>query len=338
VQEDAMPASSRAKPEKRVELANPAIKLDFDPRTSDTMYNYIWVKRPGDGVWERAYNFGVDVRGFKTTDNSVINCVGMNLSLKQSKNAMQVTYPKPLIQYRQFDDKISSPDLIKRYPDFTKKELPSLVHSDAALDFTYELDPAHPSFTVSGKVTSGSIQNITYIIDALWTDNHSLPNRVYFEGFIEFDMFTPEAVLSKEVSIENVAYVIFYRADGGGVPFALLPLLPDKAAICNYYDNWQCLRDFKLSAMNQQFIPDDPAVKDCNDSGYVVDPKPDGTLQGVRVAFFPELGWHAGGTGHELRGKIIDAIKRDYSETAQFWGRTKKGLMPRLVLASPADF
>jgi len=333
-----MPDSSRSKPERRVELANAALKLDFDPRTSDTMYNYIWVRRPGSDAWERAYNFGVDVRGFKSTDSSVINCIGMNLSLKHSKNTMQVSYPEPLIQYRQFDDKISSPELIKRYPDFAKKEMPSLVHADAAVEFIYEIDPARPAFAISGKVTSGSIQNITYIIDALWTDNHALPNRVYFEGFMEFDMFTPEAVLSKEVSIENVAYVVFYRADGGGVPFAFLPLLPDRAAVCNYYDNWQCLRDFKLSAMNQQFVPADPAVKDCNDTGYLADSKTDGSLQGVRVAFFPELGWNAGGSGHELRGRIIDAIQRDYVKTAQSWGRTKKGLMPKLVLASPAQF
>ena len=52
----------RPQPEERIPLMNAAIKLDFDPRTSDTMYNYIWVRRPSTGNWERLHNFGVDVR------------------------------------------------------------------------------------------------------------------------------------------------------------------------------------------------------------------------------------------------------------------------------------
>ena len=55
-----MNASRRETPEARVELRNDILRIDYDPRTSDTMYNYIWVKRPSTGEWERCYNFGID--------------------------------------------------------------------------------------------------------------------------------------------------------------------------------------------------------------------------------------------------------------------------------------
>ena len=54
--------SSRTEPEKRVELKNEVLRMDFDPRTSDTMYNYIHIRRPDTGQWERVHNFGVDAR------------------------------------------------------------------------------------------------------------------------------------------------------------------------------------------------------------------------------------------------------------------------------------
>ena len=43
--------------------------------------------------------------------------------------------------------------------------------------------------------------------------------------------------------------------------------------------------------------------------GYIVTPRADGTLPGVRVVFFPELGWGQGGKGPELRDKIIQSLK-----------------------------
>ena len=35
----------REEAEGKVEVGNEVMRLEFDPRTSDTMYNYIWVKR-----------------------------------------------------------------------------------------------------------------------------------------------------------------------------------------------------------------------------------------------------------------------------------------------------
>ena len=51
-----------------------------------------------------------------------------------------------------------------------------------------------PSFLMSGRVLSGTIQNITYIISALWTENQVLPTHEYVEGFPEFDTRQAEAV------------------------------------------------------------------------------------------------------------------------------------------------
>jgi hypothetical protein len=75
------PKSTRTLPEKRIELGNRLLRLDFDPRSSDTSYNYLWIRRPDTGRWLRVHNFGIDVHAPKAGDNQDINCVGINLSL-----------------------------------------------------------------------------------------------------------------------------------------------------------------------------------------------------------------------------------------------------------------
>lgn len=301
--------STRTQPEPRVLLENKVLRLDFDPRTSATDYNYIWLRRPGTDRWERLHNFGVDVQGHEAGDGRVINCIGLNLMLQRDGHSLRVGYPRPLIQYRQFDDKIGRPETIRKYPDFSAPELPGLVHVDAALEFQYQLDPERPSFTISGHVTEGHIASAVYILDALWVDNPALPTHEYIDGRPEYDIARPEATACKNVAVEKEAYAIFYRHDGDGVPFALVPLQPVPARFCNYYDNWKCLYDFRTASLNQQFIPEHPPVAGCNDSGYIVTPRADGTLPGVRVVFFPELGWGRGGRGKTLRDKIVQSLK-----------------------------
>ncbi len=305
--------STRTTPEKRVQLENQNLRLDFDPRTSGTDYNYIWVRRPGTERWERIHNFGVDVGSYDSADQQEMNFIGINPSLKREGRAMRVTYPSPLVQYRQFDDRIGTPEMIRKYPDFTSEEAHHLTHADARLEFRYEIDPERPSFVLSGRVLQGRISSVVYIIDALWTDNHFLPTRELVEGRPEYDPSQPEAKKAcAQVTIEKVRYAIFYRHDGEGAPFALLPLLPDRARVCNYFDNWKCLYDFRGSELNQRFVPDDPPVTGANDTGYITEPRADGTLAPVRVAFFPELGWGQGGKGDELRKRIVQAIQRSY--------------------------
>ncbi|HHN46672.1 MAG TPA: hypothetical protein ENN09_04450 [Planctomycetes bacterium] len=330
--------SSRDEPETRFELRNDVLHIDFDPRTSDTMYNYIWVRHPSLKSWERVHNFGIDVGAPSSADGSEINCIGMNLVLQREKDAVRVTYPTPLVQYRQFDDKVGDAGVIRRYPDIPAAETPSLVHSDASLEFVYEVDAARPFYVVKGKVLGGRVFRTVYIVSALWTDNHALPTHVYYEGFPEYDVFHPEAAFTRTPQIENVAYVIFYRADGNGVPFALLPLDPAKTVVCNYYDNWKCLADFRLSCLNQQYVPENPAVSGCNDSGYHAVPRGDGTLAGVCVVFFPEFGWRQGGLGRDLRNRIENLVTSEYCDAAKSWLRRENNLAPALTISGPAAF
>ena len=298
------------------------------------MYNYIWVRRPDTGAWERVHNFGTDVRAFRSGTEESVNTIGMNLELRQQGLSMAVTYPFPLIIYRQFDDKVSSPALAARYPDFGKIEMTGLKHADASVRFTFTMDREAASFTLAGHVLDGRVTNVVYIINSLWTENYALPSHVYFEGFPEYDVTGPDGKFSSRVTIENVAYVIFYRADGDGVPYAYLPLSSERAEVENWFDNWKCLRDFRLASQNQKFVPSkDPPVRFCNDTGYCVRPRPDGSLPGVRVAFFPELGWGRGGIGRELRDRIEAAIRDRYADAARAWDRQRKWLVPKIELS-----
>jgi hypothetical protein len=328
----------RPEPEERIPLMNENIKLDFDPRTSDTMYNYIWVRRPDLNRWERLHNFGVDVRvrqAGKSLDElpgGIINAIGMCMDIRRQGTRAHVPYPNPLIQYRQFDDKIGTPETVRKYPDFTRDEMPSLVHADAEVEFIYEIDPVRPAFSVRGQVVSGPISDITYIIDALWTDNHACPTHEYVEGFPEFDITKPEGLYCKHLEVENVAFAIFYRHDGNGVPFALLPLEPTLGGFCNFYDNWKCNYDFGACSRNQAYIPQQPCVTGSNDAGYLTTTQSDGRLPGVRVVFFPELGYLRGGSGHDLRGRIVEAIRTGYWDTVESWDRYGNDLPPRMIL------
>ena len=222
--------STRTQLEPRVQLENQVLRLDFDPRTSATDYNYIWLRRPGTDRWERLHNFGVDVQAYESGDGRGINCIGLNLALQREDRSLRVGYPRPLIQYRQLDDKIGRPELIRKYPDFSPPELPQLVHADAALEFQYQLDPERPSFTISGRVTEGRITSAVYILDALWVDNPALPTHEYIDGRPEYDTARPEATACREVAVEKEAFAIFYRPDGDGVPFALVPLSRSRPA------------------------------------------------------------------------------------------------------------
>ncbi|MGA2033439.1 MAG: hypothetical protein ABSG68_14385 [Thermoguttaceae bacterium] len=305
--------STRTTPEKRVQLENRALRLDFDPRTSGTDYNYIWVRRPGADRWERIHNFGVDVGSYDSAGQQEMNFIGINLLLRREGRAMKVAYPSPLFQYRQLDHRIGTPETIRKYPEFTADEVRRLIHADASVEFRYEIDPERPSFVLSGRVLRGRISSVVYIIDALWTNNHFLPTHELVEGKPEYDPSQPEGKKAcAQVTIEKVRYAIFYRRDGEGVPFALLPLVPDRARVCNYFDNWKCLYDFHTSELNQQFVADDPPVTGANDTGYITAPRADGTLPPVRVAFFPELGWGQGGKGDELLARIVRSLQRAY--------------------------
>jgi hypothetical protein len=113
-----------------------------------------------------------------------------------------------------------------------------------------------------------------------------------------------------------------------------MPLAPVKAEFNNYFDNWKCLHDFGASCLNQQFVCRNAAVAGSNDSGYTVEPDGDGSLPGVRVVFFPELGWLRGGQGHALRDRIERSLVDGYmgGDRADWWDRRKRNAFGRLTL------
>ena len=293
--------------EGREHLQNEWIRLDFDRRTSDTMYNYVWVRRPDTGEWVRLHNFGVDVRTPSGADSAILNMIGMDLDLARDATRIEVTYPNPMVRYRQFEKAQTLAD-VNNYPDITRSQAAGLVHADASVRFVYELDAGRPSFVVSGRVLQGEVTNVVYIIDALWTDNHVLPTHFAGQTYPEYAIDEPDAEQKQRTYIEDMAYVFFYRRDGRGCPFVFLPLRPDRSLVYNLFNNSRCLRDVRVASTNQAFIPEDPPVTGCNDTGYVAEPDPDGALRGVRVVFLPELGWGQGGRGDGLRIAIEERI------------------------------
>ena len=61
-------------------------------------------------------------------------------------------------------------------------------------------------------------------------------------------------------------------------------------------------------------------------------PQADGRFPAVRVVFFPELGWQLGGTGRDLRDRIVDAIQTQYWDAVTGWQRVPKYLLPKMTM------
>lgn len=312
----------------RISLGNESLRLEFDPRTSDTMYNYIWVKQ-GDGIWTnwvRAYNFGIDVGApSKRNPQENKNTIGVHLDISVRGQSARVIYPSPLVSYSEFAN-AKSLEQIHNYPDLPANYGSLLDGAESSLEFSYDLDEKRPSFLVSGRVLSGKVASVVYIISALWTDNRQLPTHLFCEGMRPVENHGEGYCLLRRSFIENIAYAIFYRADGLGLPFALLPQLPNKSTLCNLYDNSFCLNTFHTASTNQEYIPHDPPVVDSNDTGYTTEPDVNGGLRAVRVVFFPELGWGRGGRGFTQVSKIESIIHSEYFEAARSWKRKKNDM------------
>jgi hypothetical protein len=50
------------------------------------------------------------------------------------------------------------------------------------------------------------------------------------------------------------------------------------------------------------------------------------------VVFFPELGYLRGGYAHDLRGRIVEAIRAHHWGAVESWDRHGKNLPPRMTL------
>src|SRR4051812_27195261 len=140
-----MPAASaaHAADAHRQVLANAALRLDFDLRTSDTMYNYVWLRNPRSGGFERLYNFGSDVaakerRGTGEWKNTIGVRLRAERDLDGRPNTLRLPYPPPLVLSRQFE-KAETPAAIHHSPDLPAELPPTLRVADGSVSVDYAL-------------------------------------------------------------------------------------------------------------------------------------------------------------------------------------------------------
>jgi len=289
----------------RFVLANDLIRLDFDLRTSDTMYNYIWIRNPLSGQFERLYNFGCDVGARERGTREIVNTIGVNMraqaEVNENEAAVTLTYPSPLVVYRQFE-KASSPAAIWNYPDLPA-ELPSVMRlCDASLAVTYSLRKGEAAFSVTAKHLGGVIENITPILNAMWVDNEHVPQTMYIEGFGEFDWDRPAPVSRAEVC--DVRYFVFYNRDGSGVPYGLVVQGRQKTCVAPHPGNPDGEGVFKVCSTNQEFIPKRAPTGRFNDTNIYFMLTDSRITPPLRWVLFPELSHGAGGTGAELLKRL----------------------------------
>ncbi|MCY3021809.1 MAG: hypothetical protein NTW87_22590 [Planctomycetota bacterium] len=304
----------------RYVLSNECIRLDFDLRTSDTMYNYIWVRNPTTGKFERLYNFGCDVgareRPVARAAGSpgdpdvrptphIVNTIGVNMRAKadvsETEAAVTLTYPSPLVVYRQFE-KASNPAAIWNYPDLPDPLPSSMRLADATLAVTYSLRKGEAAFTISAKHLGGVIENVTPILNAMWVDNEHVPQTMYIEDIGEFDWDRPAPVSRAETC--DVRYFLFYNRDGSGLPYGLVVQGRQKTCVAPHPGNPDGEGVFKVCSTNQEFIPRRAPTGRFNDTNVYLMLTDSRITPPLRWVLFPELGWGQGGTGAELLARL----------------------------------
>lgn len=297
----------------RFVLANELIRLDFDLRTSDTMYNYIWVRNPKTGAFERLYNFGCDVGARERGTRDVVNTIGVNMraqaDVNDSEAAVTLTYPSPLVVYRQFE-KASSPATTWNYPDLPQP-LPSVMQvCDASLAVTYSLRKGEAAFSVTAKHLGGVIENVTPILNAMWVDNEHVPQTMYIEDIGEFDWDRP-APVSRAYTCD-VRYFVFYNRDGSGVPYGLVIQGRQKQCVLPHPGNPDGDGVFRVCSTNQEFIPKHTATNRFNDTNVSFALTDSRITPPLRWVLFPELGWGQGGRGAELLTRLRASMEEKH--------------------------
>jgi hypothetical protein len=319
----------------RYTLGNDLLRLDFDLRTSDTMYNYIWARNPRSGEFERVYNFGCDVGARERGTTRIVNTIGVKLQLRETLDENEVTiklvYPSPLVVYRQFE-KAASPAAIWNYPDLPQ-ELPSNMRlCDATLAVTYTLRRNDPSFVTSAYHLGGVIDGVTPILNAMWVDNEHVPETMYVEDFGEFD-WNRQPPLSHLVTCD-VRYCLFYNRDGSGVPYGLVIHGRQKQSLFPHPGNPDGEGVFKVCSTNQEFQPKKAPVDRFNDTNVwcpFTDSRITSPLQWV---LFPQFGWGQGGSGPAL----LQRLRQEMEEKHLSWwaGATRQPSAEIFVRPWPA--
>jgi hypothetical protein len=235
----------------------------------------------------------------------IVNVIGVKMSAKAEVNeneaAVTLTYPSPLVVYRQFE-KASSPAAIWNYPDLPDPLPPTMRVSDAALTVTYALRKGEAAFTISAKHLGGVIENATPILNAMWVDNEHVPQTFYIEDIGEFDWDRPAPVSRAEVC--DVRYFIFYNRDGSGVPYGLVIQGRQKTCVAPHAGNPDGEGVFKVCSTNQEFRPKRAPTDRFNDTNVFFMLGDSRIMPPQRWVLFPELSWGQGGAGDELLKRL----------------------------------
>ncbi|HYE04484.1 MAG TPA: hypothetical protein VEL07_03080 [Planctomycetota bacterium] len=297
----------------RLQIGNDLVRLDFDLRTSDTMYNYVLVWNEAVGAFERRYNFGVDVGARERGGTEVVNTVGVHLEPRVARDGDAVTlelaYPSPLVVYRQFEhaddgrETWSYPDLPR---DLARQAPPGMRVADGALVVRYRLRDGEAAFTVDGRHLGGPVHNLCAILNAMWVDNDEVMTDMHVEHIGDFAWDRPAPV--QRVDTVDVRYALFWRRDGRGVPFAAVIEGRQRQHLAPYTnpDGAGC---FRACSMNQAFRPRRAPTTGFNDVNLYVPFEPSRGAPAVRWALLPELACGRGGTGDELLARLRERVE-----------------------------
>jgi len=124
--------------------------LDFDLRTSDTMYNYIWARNPKTDRFERLYNFGLRrvgprARQARLREHGPACGLQPRASAGPEEASVALRYPSPLVVYRQFE-KAGGPESIWNYPDLPDPLPDTMRVADGSLEVSYSLRQGEAAF------------------------------------------------------------------------------------------------------------------------------------------------------------------------------------------------
>jgi hypothetical protein len=247
----------------RLRISNNLIALEFDRRTSDTTWNYVWLRDPVDDTWHRSYNFGIDMIPRELPGVFISENLKLDVQDKSKGCHVRVCYEAPLVLYKN-----------KRFTYSGK------VIAD------YYLPWGKPYFDCQVHIESGDYSYIIHIINALWVENPGLPRRVLVPGqqiYAKHDVTIP---------IYKVPYVLFYdRTDrASAILFGFSEdngFVRAKYGLCNYLPG----HAYHQYALGQDYAPATHYTDGYNDICYQIAPelsvKEQQSLPRVRTAFLP---------------------------------------------------
>lgn len=247
----------------RLRISNNLVALEFNRRTSDTTWNYVWLCDPLDGTWHRSYNFGIDMVPRELPGVFISENLKLDVQNESRGCRVQVYYETPLVLYKN-----------KRFT-YSGKVIAN-----------YYLPWGKPYFDCQVYIESGDYSYIIQIINALWVENAELPKRVLVPGQ---QVYTGHDIT---IPIYKVPYVIFYSMVDGVSP-VILGFSQDNGFVLAKYGFSSYLPGhvYRQYALGQDYVPTTHYTDGYNDICYQIVPefsvREQQTLPRVRTAFLP---------------------------------------------------